>query len=525
MERMNTHSPRAHRNRKILCALMCVCLLPMLTSCKENRYRANELTASFPKAETTFVAPDGDRERAEETEHMLYLPSTDGVRLLGRHTPLMMTGSETDDALTLVNALLNAEADEKTLRVGGNVSLQLYGEDPVEVSNGVCTVNLGSSALQLESRELYTMGLAMAATLCETETIGSVNLLVADRAVGMDINDNFPLGSLMPRLNEEIPTLWDQLSARMTPVGEDPAVTAYSGSATLFFPLADGSGFMPEVRTLTFSGQTPQILAKGLIDALSEGAMYLTDVAEMPNIGAMMTHSPLVTELAEGGRLITLSFRNEFAKEVSAIGVNPDCLISAVAYTLMTYIPGVTNVNIRVAENELTGMRQAESGTGFAGGLMNRNQLTDRLVSRKIIYLTDGKTLIPVSRALPRKESDAPRSLFNLLMGGVTDDEEAEGIMETLPPGLTADNVLGIALVDDRLLINLDEQFAQEIIRFGKDKEQLLCYSIVNTLCLNTGATSVTFFFESEQRETLAGLLYWAGQFIYNPGIDADNAG
>ena len=525
MERMNSHSPRSHRKRQVLCALMCVCLLPVLTSCKESRYRSNELTAAFPKAETEYTAPDGDQEMAEETEYMLYLPSTDGVRLMGRRVSLMTVGSETEDALTLVNALLNAEADEKTTRVGGNVTLQLYGNDPVEVSNGVCTVNLGPSALQLESRDLYTLGLAMAATLCETETIGSVNLLVADRAVGMDIYEHFPLGSLMPRLNEEIPTLWDQLSARMTPVGDDPAVTPYSGSATLFFPLEDGSGIMPEVRTLTFSGQTPQILAKGLIDAMSEGAGYLTGVPEIPNLGAMLTHSPLVTDLEEGGRLITLTFRNEFAKEVSEIGLDPDCLISAVAYTLMTYIPGVTNVNVRVAENELTGMRQAESGTGFAGGLMNRSQLTQCLVSRKIIYLTDGQTLIPVSRALSRKESSAPRSLFTLLMNGATDQEKVDGITETLPPGLTEDNVLGIALVDNRLLINLDESFAQEIIRFGKEKEQLLCYSIVNTLCRNTGASSVTFFFESRQRETLAGLLYWAGQFVYNPGIDADNAG
>ncbi len=525
MTQMNRISPRKHRNRKILCALLCICLLPVLASCGENRYRSNELTAAFTEAETSYTAPDGDQETAAETEYMLYLPSNDGVRLMGRSVSLMTTGSETDDALALVNALLNAEADEKTNRVGGNVSLQLYGDDPVEVSNGVCTVNLGSSALQLESRDLYTLGLAMAQTLCQTETIGSVNLLVADRAVGLDIYENFPMGSLMPRPNEEIPTLWDQLSARMTPVGDDPAGTPYTGSATLFFPLTDGSGIMPEGRTLTFAGQTPQIQAEGLLNALSEGAMYLTDIPKMPDLGSLQTHPPLVTELEEGGRLITLTFRNEFAKEMTDIGLDPACLTSAVAYTLMTYIPGVTTVHVRLAENELTGIRQAESGTGFTGGLLNRKQLTPCLVSRKLIYLTDGESLIPVSRAMSRKESGVPRSLFALLMDGATESEEAEGITETLPVGLTEENVLGIALEDDRLLINLDEQFAQEIIRFGKDREQMLCYSIVNTLCKNTGATNVTFFFESQQRESLAGLIYWAGQFLYNPGIAADSAG
>ena len=53
----------------------------------------------------------------------------------------------------------------------------------------------------------------------------------------------------------------------------------------------------------------------------------------------------------------------------------------------------------------------------------------------------------------------------------------------------------------------------------GKDQETLICYSMVNTLCRNTGMKRVRFFFEGEQAETVAGTVYWAGEFMYNIGL------
>ena len=47
----------------------------------------------------------------------------------------------------------------------------------------------------------------------------------------------------------------------------------------------------------------------------------------------------------------------------------------------------------------------------------------------------------------------------------------------------------------------------------------LLCYAIVNTLCRNTGMKKVCFFFEGQQEETIAGEIYWAGVFFYNPEV------
>ena len=53
----------------------------------------------------------------------------------------------------------------------------------------------------------------------------------------------------------------------------------------------------------------------------------------------------------------------------------------------------------------------------------------------------------------------------------------------------------------------------------GPENEMLLCYAIVNTLCSNTGMKRVCFFFEGEQTEEIAGRIYWAGEFLFNPEL------
>ena len=75
------------------------------------------------------------------------------------------------------------------------------------------------------------------------------------------------------------------------------------------------------------------------------------------------------------------------------------------------------------------------------------------------------------------------------------------------------------------MLVNLSESFRSEIQQMGREAETLLCYSMVNTLCLNSGARRVCFFFEGDQVEYIAGTIYWAGVFDYNPGLCEESFG
>ena len=512
--------------KKLLCMLVCLCMLMTLSGCTETNIRREGVTSTLAPAQTLYTAPDGDEEIVDELTGMLYLPSTNGLHLLGRQVQIVPTGSESDYALLLVRALTEAENDRQTVGLGGETKLQLYGNDPVEVSNGVCTVNLASSALQMESSELYITGLAIAATLCELEEIQHVNILVADQAVGLDIMGNLAMGSLNAHVGEELTVLWEQTDAKKTPLGENPAMSPYSSVATIYFPLDDGSGIMPETRTLSFPGQSPQIMAQTLLNAMSAGSSYLSGIPVMPELSTLLTHMPVVSELDDGGRLITLSFEPDLENRLNEQGIDMSCMMAAVVYTLTTYIPGVTAVSIRIGESLLTSLYHPDFGSVlFQGGIQKRNQFTSYLVTRKTLMLTDGATLIPVARALPRKNAGIPRTVFRALMKGPTEKETANGLAATLPDGLGDEDILGIAVDGDTVLINLSERFAQRIAEFGPEHEQTVCYSIVNTLCQNSNAKYVYFFFDGQQREKLAGQLYWGGQFIFNPGMNIENAG
>ena len=74
-------------------------------------------------------------------------------------------------------------------------------------------------------------------------------------------------------------------------------------------------------------------------------------------------------------------------------------------------------------------------------------------------------------------------------------------------------------MISSGLPRNLSESFRAEIQAQGGEAETLICYSMVNTLCRNTGAKRVCFFFEGEQQEYIAGTIYWAGEFMYNIGL------
>ena len=127
--------------------------------------------------------------------------------------------------------------------------------------------------------------------------------------------------------------------------------------------------------------------------------------------------------------------------------------------------------------------------------------------------------------SVDRAKSDSPRAKLAALMEGPGAMAREEGMERTLPDLVREDDILGIAVDGDVVLVNLSETFRSEIQAWGKEDETLLCYSMVNTLCAGSGAKKVCFFFEGEQVETIAGTIYWAGTFDFNTGLCEESFG
>ncbi len=505
--------------KRRLIALLAACIMLCLSGCSSSRPPENKKASSLPTPSCPYTAPDGDIPVSGKGLYTLYLPGKNGMYLLGQPVTLE-AGSFHETVATLVWKLLNWESNDQVDDLGKGTDLSLFGEKPVEISGGICTVNLGSSALQLSYRNFYTLSLALSATLCELDGIDSVNVLVADKSVGLDITGGLAMGSLTAHTGENLPVLWEQMEARKTPLGGDMTQTPLSSRVTLYFPLSNGRGIVCENRTVTFDGQTPQQMAAKILETLSNGSMYLTGVPELPDLRELLLYDPLASELADGGRLITLAFREDAMEALQEKKLDPACVLAGITFSLTTFIPGTAAVSIRIGDQPMAALDSERFGTVNArGGVLRRSDFSSFLMGRTTVYFENNGLLVPCEKSVVQEQADSPRQQLAALMEGPGERERREGMTSPLPDMVEEDDILGISAVEDTLLVNLSESFRSEIQSLGAEKEMLLCYSMVNTLCENSGLKRVYFFFEGEQVETIAGAICWAGGFDRNPGL------
>ena len=266
-----------------LCLLLCVSLLCGCTSIQGNIVDA---APTLPPAQTNYEAPQDDSGLTHTESAALYLPATDGTRLLCEwETVTVEDGTHPADAI--VRALLRYPGSDNVRSLSSYGSIYLAGAHPVTVSGSVCTVNLASPALQLSEEDLYTVSLAIAATVCALEDITHADILVADHAVAMDITGYLPMGLLTAHPGEQLDSLWTQLDSHKAELGTDPADTPLSTVAALYYPMLEG-GVLAEATNLQCEGQSPVQLATALFSSLSTDAIYLENACDLPDINALM---------------------------------------------------------------------------------------------------------------------------------------------------------------------------------------------------------------------------------------------
>ncbi|MBE5788922.1 MAG: hypothetical protein E7325_04610 [Clostridiales bacterium] len=504
--------------RKAGCLLMALLLLPALTGCTRVPEEEREPAPALSVPEVPWAAPDGDGVVGQERVAMLYLNGTGSLQMIPREITLPV--AELHDLVkTLVTVLMNYPTDSEIAPWGGERTITLYGDQPVEVSGSICTVNLGTAALQLGSSDFYQMCVGLATTLCSLDEISFVNVLVADQSVGLDVSGTLPMGSLTGHPDENLPVLWEQMEAKRTPLGEDASQIPLSAMVTLYYPLTDGQGIGCENRILNFGGQTPSQVALGLLQAIGDVRKNQIGTANLPDLAGVMSYDPLTSELTEGGKLVTLSFRREIDGLLEAWQTDLASLAAAVTMTLTTFMPGVSAVSFRVEDSPLTELRGAPGQVTALGGLFRRNMFQSWLRGSAVVYFARDGKLKACQRPMNRQRTGTPRALLTELMNGPTAREKAGGMEASMPPELREDDILGIAAVGDTLLINLSESFRSSIQAWGREREAVLCYSMINTLGMNCRMSRICFFFEGKQEEYIAGDIYWAGEFLYNPEL------
>ena len=498
--------------KRILCLLTAACLLLALSGCARNGNEEQAAVETLPPASVKYEAPDGDRVIRQRTECTLWVPEANQQRLGARTVSLEEAGLR-ETATALARALLKEINGNGAL--GISRELELFREPAVEISRGICTVNLASSALQLRYSDYYRLCLALSSTLCGLDEIRYVNVLTAGQSVAMDSAGRLPMGTLIGHRDENLSVLWEQMEARRTPQGGDPNRTPLGTQATIYYPLPDGQGIGCESKRITFSGQTTGILSSALLDAMSETVLGRTDGNNVPDLWEYMVHEPVASEMEEGGKLITLSFREDLPELAEGWKTDIACIAAAVTMTLTTFVPGTAAVCFRIGDTPVTELQESRFRIGtILGGLMRRSTFEPFLTGSTEVYFEKDGALVLAEKAVDRDSADTPRVQLTALMQGPDSDGKSKGMVSPLPDGVREDDLLGIAAENGTLLVNFSGRFRDLIAEGGRDRERLTCYAIVNTLCRNTGMARVCFFFEGKQEETIAGEIYWAGEFI-----------
>lgn len=490
-----------HMKHRIRCICLMLSVL-FLTGCV--REEAVLSTVTLPPIAQGADAPIGDAGLRQESTVTLYLPSLDGQTLVAVHETLTLSRDQ-HPAETVLRCLLAHEGTGRVQSLGGEVSLTLTGTNPVELCGSICTVNLSAGALQLSGQELYSAALAIAATLCELDGISYVNLLIAGNAIAMDVSGNLPLGALKSEVGQELPVLWEQLTARRTPVGELASATPLTATAALYFPLADGSGIVAEPRRIAFPGQHPQQQVIALLEALSNGADTLTGIANLPDYEDLQLFFPEITDLESGGKRVTLSLRADAKERIAAAGCDPACYFAAVTTTLTTFVPSLQQVCVLLGDGALTSLYGNGLGSMlFPGAIQNRLKFEHAPQKQtEVCFAGDGK-LVAMSLSMPYRSASSPRAvLLRMAQAGA------------LPDGLTDADILGLAIAEDTLLINLSGRYGDVIRDSGWD-QRLVAYAMVNTLGEMMQVRRVRFYFGGETVDTLGGSLMWSGEFWVN---------
>lgn len=508
-------------NRKRLATLTLLCCLTM-TACSAPKRDALP-AATLPPVIDDVVAPIGDAALFAEEAVALYLPSRDGQRLICQYETLTLNQGR-HPAEAVARALLRHPGNDAASSLGGSVTLQLTASDPIELSGSVCTVNLMPSALQLDHADLYAACLCLTTTLCELPGIEAVNVLVAGQAIALDVANRLPLGAQSAHAGAELAVLWSQMDARRVPVGNDPSTAPLTAAATLYYPLTDGSGVIPEVRTLSFEGQQPEQLIEALMVALSVDPVRREAVA-LPSLPELLAAEPAVTDLETGGRMVSLRFQPSLEAALRLQGVDMANFAASLTRTLTTFIPSVASVQLSVGDQPLTSAYSPVMGSLlFPGGVTRRADFAAYVKAQVTVYLPRNGKLEAVVRRLPDEEAWHPRTLLLTLLAGPSAAEQEAGFSPLLPQSLTDADILGLSLTDGTLLVNFSARAAEAIA--GSDLDQhLMCRGLVSALCELTGVGRVRFFFGGDTAQELNGPIFWGGEFLYSPDLTNTTGG
>lgn len=506
-----------HKKSSLLAMLLCGCLL--LSSCTAHTpVSTTEPTLTLPPVEQPYAAPIGDAALEYAAPATLYLPRYDS-NLLGAFQTEVTFSEARPDAESLVRALLSQPETGTLSSLGGGVKLALYGVNPVEQSRNVVTVNLAASALQMDRKALYIACQAITNTLTELPDIDYVNFLVVDRAIGLDVANTLPMGTFSRSVGVDIGTSYDQLMLRRVDVTQSASEKPLASDVTLYFPLAHTPGVLSEVRNCAFHNQVVEDMIVVLLQEMALGSLENVQTPPLPLLADLLISPPLIQETEESGKMIVLDFAYNLDEMLAANQISRANCMASLCYTLCTYFPGISGIRVSIDGTPIDSVmltEQLESTVSFPNQVQKRSDYATLLCDLCQLYLpsADGKALVPVSRPVPYYQARHPRLLLQELAKGPMPYDLPQETKSAMAKGIIDDAaIIGLALTEDTLLVNLSAAFEEAYKGEDVQQERLLAYAIVNTLCWHSRMEKVQVFVAGKPFSGFTSEIFWETSF------------
>jgi len=502
-----------------------ICCLALSSCSGSIPVQPKTAETTLPPVVSKYTPPIGDAALEYTGEVTLFLPRLDSLRLASITQTIPLSAAK-PQAENVVRALLAHEGNNSVSSVGGHIKLALYGANPVEISRDVVTVNLAASALQLERKAFFLACQAITNTLTSLPGIHYVNILVMDRAIGLDIAGTLPMGGLSRSVGEDVGALYEQLLSQRVKTGEDPTARGLTSLVTLYFPLALLDGIMPEARSISFDSQSPSDMVIHLLKELATGPQQIGRSPALPGLSEQLVARPELMDAPDGGgKLIVLRYAQNFDEMIAGLELNRATLMASICYTLSTFIPGVSGIQIYIGQDRVQNVLVRDSVNEvailFNNAIQHRADYAAFLMDLGTLYLSslDNKNLVQVERPMPYYLTKNPRALLlELAKGPLTFDSVASHPLMNLG-ALKDSDLVGFAINDYTLLVNFAPTFALVGQGFPPQQDRLLAYGLVNTLSSISRIRRVCFFVAGEWPKDFSGEIQWAGDFYMNMGL------
>lgn len=495
--------------------------LLVLSACTASLPISKESGVTLPPPALAFEAPQGDAAESMAAAVLLCLPSAKTGQLEYFPERVLMSGSRHPAEYTL-RRLFTYTGTTQAHPLSTSVQLGLNPGSAIEISGDTATVNLAPSALNLTNAERYTVSRAIANTLTQWGDIRYVNILINGRVLGPDTASTIPLTSLGKTADGDIAALWETVSRAPS----NPA-TAYTGMATIYYPVSAGRGIAAQARLITAGSRSLPDIALSLLEAMSAPGDRPQNTPLVPDLSTLLLAAPAVDEGTGGtGRILRLHFHESMNEALIAAGITRSVMMAALTCTLTTFLPYTAGISVQIGNEPVGALVPAGlyDGAGeqilFENGIMQRNQFSRFLLDHCTLYFANADgSLSATRRAIPHYQMYNPRYLMNQLMEGPKNTDSIAGLAPVLPADLKDADLMGIAIQNDTALAHFSNRVRETSNAFDERQELLMVYAMVNTLTKLPAIRQVCFFIDSAQDGTFVSQVDVAGLFMRNEGI------